>query len=81
MQTIQDGDARIKDGPSEMLDGNNTVLDEMKKLGALTRIINESMENITTDATQITEKIVSSNNKALKNQASVASITAIMNKF
>ena len=81
MQTIQDGGARIKDGPSEMLDGNNTVLDEMKKLGTLTRIINESMENITTDATQITEKIVSSNNKALKNQTSVASITAIMNKF
>ena len=81
MQTIQDAGAGIKDGSSEMLDGNNAVLNEMKKLDALTRIINETMENIANDAGQITEKIVSANDKALKNKESVASITAIMNNF
>ncbi len=81
MRTIKDVGAGIKDGSSEMRDGNNAVLDEMKKLDALTRIINETMENITNDATEITKKILGANKKTQKNKESVDSINEIMNKF
>jgi len=81
MGTIKETGVGIRNGAAEMLDGNNAVFDEMKKLDALTRLINESMEYIANDATEITRRIVNANDQTQKNRKSVESITSIMNNF
>lgn len=81
MKDIRDVAVGIKDGSSEMLEGNHAVADEMKKLDALTRIINDSMNEMTQGANEITETIIEANDITQKNKASIDSIVEIMNKF
>ena len=81
MKDIREVAIGIKDGSSEMLEGNHAVADEMKKLDALTRIISNSMSEMTQGANEITDTIVEANDITQKNKESIDSIVEIMNKF
>ena len=64
-----------------MLEGNNAILDEMKKLDSLTRIISDSMKEMTEGAKEITKAIKESDEKTKENKESIDNIVEIMNKF
>ena len=81
MKNIKDAGGGIKDGSSEMTEGNAAVLDEMKKLDALTRVITASMGEITEGAEEIEATIEEVNEKAKENSQSIDNITEIMDKF
>jgi len=81
MRKIRDEGFNIKAGSSEMYEGNTAVLDEMKKLDALTRIIGESMREMTEGAKEITQVIHEANNMTEKNKNSIEEITKIADNF
>ncbi len=81
MQDIQEVALGIKDGSSEMLEGNRAVSEEMKKLDVLTRIISDSMREMTAGASDITRTIIEANDVTQKNKESIDSIVGIMNEF
>jgi len=81
MKEIKEVGKGIKDGSQEMLNGNEAIVDEMKRLDALTRIISNNMGEITEGAEEITGTIEMSNEKTQKNKKSIDSIVEIMNKF
>ena len=81
MKDIKDVAIGIKDGSSEMLEGNRAVSDEMKKLDALTRIISDSMQEMTNGANEITENIIEANEITNKNKESINNLVEVMNKF
>ena len=81
MKNIRDEGFNIKAGSSEMFEGNTAVLDEMKKLDVLTRIISESMQEIMEGAKEITKVIDEANNMTQKNKNSIEEITKIADNF
>lgn len=81
MQDIKEVGKGIRDGSQEMLNGNVAIVEEMKRLDALTRIINNSMGEITEGAETITGTIEMANGKTQKNKESIDSIVEIMNNF
>ena len=81
MKDIKEVAIGIKDGSSEMLEGNRAVADEMKKLDALTRLISDSMQEMTVGAKEITATIVEANDITQQNKESIDSIVEIMNRF
>jgi len=81
MKDIKEVGKGIKDGSQEMLNGNEAIVDEMKRLDALTRIISNNMGEITEGAEEITGTIEMSNEKTQQNKRSIDSIVEIMNKF
>ena len=81
MKDIQEVANGIKDGSSEMLEGNKAIATEMKKLDSLTRIINDNMHAMYDGATEITDTIIEANEITSKNKESIKSIVEVMNKF
>ena len=81
MKDIKEVASGIKDGSTEMLEGNEAVADEMKKLDSLTRIISNSMNEMTKGAVEITNTIIEANDITQQNKASVDSLASVMNKF
>ena len=81
MKKIRNEGFNIKAGSSEMLEGNTAVLDEMKKLDVLTRIISESMHEMTEGAKEITQVIHEANEMTQKNKTSIEEITKIADNF
>ena len=81
MKDIKDVAQGIKEGSTEMLEGNKSVADEMRKLDSLTRIISDSMNEMTNGAVQITNTIIEANDITQQNKASIDSLVVVMNKF
>lgn len=81
MADIKEVAIGIKDGSSEMLAGNRTIAEEMKKLDALTRIISESMNEMSDGVHEITSTIVEANDVTGKNKESIDMIVKIMKHF
>ena len=81
MKNIRDEGFNIKAGSSEMFEGNTAVLDEMKKLDVLTRIISESMHEMTEGAKEITQVIQKANDMTQKNKTSIEEIAKIADNF
>jgi len=53
----------------------------MKKLDSLTRIISDSMTEMTKGAVEITETIIEANDITQQNKTSIDSLVSVMNKF
>ena len=81
MKDIKEVAIGIKDGSTEMLEGNEAIADEMKKLDSLTRIISDSMTEMTKGAVEITETIIEANDITQQNKSSIDSLVSAMNKF
>ncbi|MGP1440359.1 MAG: methyl-accepting chemotaxis protein [Treponema sp.] len=81
MKDIKEVANGIKDGSNEMLEGNKSIAREMKRLDALTRIINGNMQEINDVATEITKNIIEANDLSRKNKDSIKGIVDVMNKF
>lgn len=81
MKDIKEVAVGIKDGSSEMLEGNRSIAEEMKKLDALTRIISDSMNEMTEGANEITQTIIEANGVTQQNKESIDLIVKIMGHF
>ncbi len=81
MKDIKEVALGIKDGSTEMLEGNEAIADEMKKLDSLTRIISDSMTEMTKGAVEITDTIIEANDITQQNKKSIDSLSVVMNKF
>ncbi|MGP1438754.1 MAG: methyl-accepting chemotaxis protein [Treponema sp.] len=81
MRDIKEVAGGIKDGSTEMLEGNQAVAEEMKKLDSLTRIISDSMNEMTGGAVEITNTILEVNEMTRQNKTSIDSLVSVMNKF
>ena len=81
MKDIKDVAQGIKDGSSEMLEGNKSIAKEMKLLDTLTRKINDSMQQMNDGASEITTNIIEANELTRKNKESIKGIVDVMNKF
>lgn len=81
MKDIKEVALGIKDGSTEMLEGNEAVADEMKKLDSLTRIISDSMSEMSNGAVEITNTIIEANDITQQNKASIDSLVSAMDKF
>ena len=81
MKEINEFGGEIKNGSSEMLGGNEAVVEEMQKLDALTRIISDSIKEISNGADEITNIIENANYKTQASKKSMDGIVEIMNNF
>ena len=81
MKDIKEVALGIKDGSTEMLEGNEAVADEMKKLDSLTRIISDSMSEMSNGAVEITNTIIEANDITQQNKASIDNLVSVMDKF
>jgi len=81
MKDIREVATGIKDGSSEMLEGNKAISKEMKRLDLLTRTINNGMHEMNAGANDITSNILEANDVTRKNKDSIKEIVDVMNNF
>jgi len=81
MKDIKEVANGIKDGSTEMLEGNRSIAKEMKLLDSLTRTINNNMHEMHNGAKEITSNIVEANDLTRKNKDSIKAIVDVMNNF
>ena len=81
MKDIREVATGIKDGSSEMLEGNKSIAKEMKRLDLLTRTINNGMHEMNAGANDITSNILEANDITRKNKDSIKEIVDVMNNF
>jgi len=81
MKDIREVATGIKDGSSEMLEGNKSIAKEMKRLDLLTRTINNGMHEMNAGANDITSNILEANDMTRKNKDSIKEIVDVMNNF
>ena len=81
MKDIREVATGIKDGSSEMLEGNKAISKEMKRLDLLTRTINNGMHEMNAGANDITSNILEANDMTRKNKDSIKEIVDVMNNF
>ena len=71
----------VQTGSEEILKGGEGVADEMQKLDDLTRIITESMNEMSVGAVQINNAVQEVNEITKKNKRSIESLAEEMDKF
>jgi len=71
----------VQSGSEEMLKGGERVTKEMYKLGDLTRIITDSMNEMAAGAVQINNAVQEVNEITQKNKHNIESLVAEVNKF
>ncbi|MGP1594361.1 MAG: methyl-accepting chemotaxis protein [Treponema sp.] len=71
----------VNNGSTEMLRGGEKAVKEMAKLGTLTHVITESMDEMTAGAVNITQSVFAVNDITQKTQESIAGLANEVKKF
>ena len=81
IRTINTVTVEVKAGSDEMLRGGEGVASEMQKLGNLTRMIADSMNEMASGAVQISNAVQDVNLITQKNKASIDNLAAEVKRF
>ena len=81
IKTISAVTAEVKDGSGQMLKGGKGAAVEMQKLDELTRVISNSMNEMSAGVTQINNSVQEVNELARKNKESIEGLVGEVRQF
>ena len=81
MQEISEITMTVKSGSSEIVGGGTEISKEMARLGDLTRVITDSMNEMAFGAVQINNAVQEVNEATQKNRGSIETLVGEIAKF
>mgnify|MGYP000969987250 FL=1 len=81
MQEISEATTTVQSGSSEIVDGGTEISKEMARLGDLTRVITDSMNEMALGAVQINNAVQEVNEATQRNKGSIETLVGEIAKF
>ncbi len=81
IKSVNSMTSEVKDGSSEMLKGGKQIAEEMRKLDKITKIITNSMNEMSVSAIQINNTVQEVNELTQKNEENIKNLSEEVNKF